>query len=1712
MFGNNLPLVDAKHPLASLFIQSQKDDGAALVLADALDEGGHPVWASVIRRSMNPVNRKLQYNQGSLYKDRGALFGEKEYKQPDGTFVYERTRGFAAGYVDPEQITGDNIHHSFALTNGWHNYRSFPAIRIYHGDREFVAPVTRDEMKDFWKQYRPKKNRVVERSRDFKQLTDVKDPAVQLARKEPMEPDWGDRLRQRMGEDLRLAKVPAGDLGPRKKFSDLGVKDRDPAPDLSQFPEGTSELYAQAKSGDTMSALVLADLLDEQGHPDLANRIRSLGGRGIKPALTNANNHWLSHIVSGISAKYQEARDAGEKANVFHGFSLLDHVTGNRPFPKNFTLANVDDEANESDAEGYQISNDDSGEHKTYVLGHWHPNPSDRPVFSLGYVNNRRGENRLRFGNNARNNFQFPDYASAKSWMTDSIAHEHENNRPVAKKMLQKLDKELDRRWGPKPVQLARPVWFDGVAGWISPEGEHFPNQGNDLHEDTILNLGPKGLEDAYDKGWMHVAPEGIYGGKLIGHNENLKYTSSQLSTFKKLAQRFSGAESSTKQNGKRVSKELKLAKFPLPEEAYKAPTLTDAQVTQIEDTYALKPKERLIRNVHPETGEISTRVDDLIPWLNTVTKKAIGPKDLARILKDKSVDSKVKFFHLADHATASAHEFLAASGVSGKDWYEESGKALDTGAKKLFQNLFPGIKWTEGHGKLFKKLLALTSYNTKPVANVNNAVNALIAGYKANRDRPFESIPVSNFEALKELEGLPPPGTDINARLAWQKQYGSNAPAYMSAPVRINDQGEVVGVETVSDGVRWIKPGYTKANTKVGRVPLVDEAGNLRPKGWGTLKPEGLQKLQRLIQRFGHDYDKTAQFLDTVMTPKQIKELSGESVKGGKEPVPGSFIFGPKFGAFYRNLNGDESHVTQDKWFSRLMGRLGGDVQEIPPNPSTRQLWDRVARAVAERVGVSPASLQAILWYYEQNLYRLLGANTPSEDFVQGIKEALSRRKLKLARDIPGAEVPQVEKTTYGTLRSSFNVGSRTFKTYLDHDPKSNKATFSFAEPQNEDAFAPAGTKTAQGLVEAPQILGKATSHMIHMVKQAKPDELYFDTVHPKLAKLYRHLAPQLAEHLPDYEMLPEETSDKVYGKATGFRFKRKKPVQLARPKRSANGWIAPDGTHSREAPEDLGPDHMKVRGYADILHGHKESRTYTQAQLQTFKKLARKKGYPRVAISLHVKGEPKTRYLKLAKTRAPSGGMVVNNQFYVGGKFLPRAFQSIRSVRNRKLKGAIKTQEPVAQFARDDAEFTVDGWIGPDGEHIVNGEDSHETAAAKYLRSHGYDGTLLHPGDEMHANEFMHVASGDDGGLWGHHPQYNYTPQQIRKLISLAREHGFSDVGVSARVNGKHGTRTLKLAKLQDPTEFELLRQVIESRDMGQAWILRDYLEERGRPVPTYAMRGVKWHDDLAPKGTKGGTGVTPTWYTIHQYPDGSELHYQPYRLWGPKGNQSRYGGGGSEVRARHLDADRLMNFHGGRFTISTPVAPGDPSGQRWTFKHLEVPLRPKESDALHELYGESKLKARENLEENQAPPRIHHSLRDPQERHLYMSRAYHTSTSEDLWDAFAAKPHDEMARMVLADHEDENGRPGIAGLLRASKYDGTFPVVKPEDRKLHGSGRTQTTGSHPHITQVWNFNLPRTQWRMGSHGFEAHYPSSQEALKAYDVLVPELSAKDS
>lgn len=119
-----------------------------------------------------------------------------------------------------------------------------------------------------------------------------------------------------------------------------------------------------------------------------------------------------------------------------------------------------------------------------------------------------------------------------------------------------------------------------------------------------------------------------------------------------------------------------------------------------------------------------------------------------------------------------------------------------------------------------------------------------------------------------------------------------------------------------------------------------------------------------------------------------------------------GMSAFGPKVSDFMLNATGmDPDAVTVDLWLMRTFGRHRGTLLDAAPKllaeggiydqptKSDRQVLDIIVTDIAKALGKSPSSVQALLWYYEQKLWRAHGAKSDSRNFKQGAETAAQKR-----------------------------------------------------------------------------------------------------------------------------------------------------------------------------------------------------------------------------------------------------------------------------------------------------------------------------------------------------------------------------------------------------------------------------------------------------------------------------------------------------------------------------------------------------------------------------------------------------------------------------------------------------------------------------------------------------------------------------------------------
>jgi hypothetical protein len=128
----------------------------------------------------------------------------------------------------------------------------------------------------------------------------------------------------------------------------------------------------------------------------------------------------------------------------------------------------------------------------------------------------------------------------------------------------------------------------------------------------------------------------------------------------------------------------------------------------------------------------------------------------------------------------------------------------------------------------------------------------------------------------------------------------------------------------------------------------------------------------------------------------------------------------GPKAPNFAANLNGRSMQATIDMWAARTMRRLGyeGHTKEpwlIQPagepgvNDTDFGLSQLAFKKAADRIGIKPSSLQAILWFAEQKHWQAKGWERTQDAEDRDYRPML--KAYKRAPDITKAQMKRAEK-----------------------------------------------------------------------------------------------------------------------------------------------------------------------------------------------------------------------------------------------------------------------------------------------------------------------------------------------------------------------------------------------------------------------------------------------------------------------------------------------------------------------------------------------------------------------------------------------------------------------------------------------------------------------------------------------------------------------------
>jgi len=190
--------------------------------------------------------------------------------------------------------------------------------------------------------------------------------------------------------------------------------------------------------------------------------------------------------------------------------------------------------------------------------------------------------------------------------------------------------------------------------------------------------------------------------------------------------------------------------------------------------------------------------------------------------------------------------------------------------------------------------------------------------------------------------------------------------------------------------------------------------------------------------------------FADWWLSPHTLNELtelrlsaglkSGPSgLGGGKNSIHlGAMALGDKTGRFSLNINGYQG-TTKDMWFSRSYNRHFGNMKnpngEIAGGPRNNQERRRMEEFTSRMLdnlkeeGLSDQDAQAVLWFYEQNLFTDLGvtsrpgsfseaAETISNDLRPGVR-ASDEAEVRLEPEGEGEKILSDFRSISGSQRA---------------------------------------------------------------------------------------------------------------------------------------------------------------------------------------------------------------------------------------------------------------------------------------------------------------------------------------------------------------------------------------------------------------------------------------------------------------------------------------------------------------------------------------------------------------------------------------------------------------------------------------------------------------------------------------------------------------------
>ena len=257
-----------------------------------------------------------------------------------------------------------------------------------------------------------------------------------------------------------------------------------------------------------------------------------------------------------------------------------------------------------------------------------------------------------------------------------------------------------------------------------------------------------------------------------------------------------------------------------------------------------------------------------------------------------------------------------------------------------------------------------------------------------------YDSDVKKTFETLAQIPGLERIADDETLRVIWSA---------FAAPTSIGNKVDLNTRASTAAFLQFLKTGKVPVNPpEKGAV-----TEGIQGAGWGLKQKSvaaGMRVISHLIETKGPEG-----FADWWLSPHTLKELtevrkaaglgSGPSgLSGGQNSLHlGAMVLGDKTGRYSLNINGYQG-TTKDVWFSRSYNRHFGDMRNPdgsiaggPRNQTERRRMEEFTARLVDKLadqGLSEQDAQAVLWFYEQNLFTDLGVVSRPGSFSEAAEK----------------------------------------------------------------------------------------------------------------------------------------------------------------------------------------------------------------------------------------------------------------------------------------------------------------------------------------------------------------------------------------------------------------------------------------------------------------------------------------------------------------------------------------------------------------------------------------------------------------------------------------------------------------------------------------------------------------------------------------------------